>query len=264
MPPSSFTDIFVGSDIFVWISSGILPIFSPVVAFFAWSLYRGFARIPMKHLEHSILSISRTLLNAVRLTVLWLGVSLFATGADATTIPPTRRPVCAGCRSRSPGESQGEAVRDRQGPSPSGAHSCRPREGRRASARALAEARTPRYRTDAGRQRRARHPRGCRHRLRPLDRQGALRRKLNGRALDRQHHEGDDRDRVPRDRDRSQRGSPDCPLRHAPRLDDVSPHERSRSRRRSVAPAADFRPTTPPPVPWRASRRSATTDSSRE
>ncbi len=91
----------------------------------------------------------RTFIGITRLTVLWLGVSLLATGADATTIPtpvaqaapaagesasaPAKKPSAASATAR----ARARAARIR---------AARARSSR--SARALAEAKTPRYRTD--------------------------------------------------------------------------------------------------------------------
>ena len=49
--------------------------------------------------------------------------------------------------------------------------------------------------------------RGCRHHLRPRDQSGPLGRERPEPALDRQHHQGDDRDRLPREQSRPQRSS---------------------------------------------------------
>ena len=90
---------------------------------------------------------SRTLLNTVRPMVLWLGASLFATGADASVIQPTigqflpvaeaGAPAKAKAKPSATARARARAARIR---------AARARAAR--SARALAEARTPRYRTD--------------------------------------------------------------------------------------------------------------------
>jgi D-alanyl-D-alanine endopeptidase (penicillin-binding protein 7) len=94
----------------------------------------------MKHLEHSRLSNYRTFTGILRLTVLWLGVSLLATGAGATTIPtPVTQPApAAGAAASAPAKPSATA-RAR-------ARAARIRAAR--SAKALAEAKTPRFRTD--------------------------------------------------------------------------------------------------------------------
>ena len=53
---------------------------------------------------------------------------------------------------------------------------------------------------------RPRRPRRRRHHLQPGDRPGPLRRELAGQALDRQHHQGDDRAGLPRGQSRPQPG----------------------------------------------------------
>ncbi len=94
------------------------------------------------------MSIYRTFLNTVRVTVLWLGVSLLATGADATTI---QQPIGG----FTPVAEAGAPARAKAKPSATArarARAARIRAARARAARsskALAEARTPRYRTDA-------------------------------------------------------------------------------------------------------------------
>ena len=88
--------------------------------------------------------IHRTFIGATRLTVLWLGVSLLATGAGATTIPtpvaqvaPEAGAAAAQKRSSATARARARAARIR---------AARVRASR--SARALAEAKKPRFRTD--------------------------------------------------------------------------------------------------------------------
>jgi len=100
----------------------------------------------MKHLENLSLFNYRTFIGITRLTVLWLGVSLFATGAGATTIPTpvAQTAPAAGEAAAAPAKKPSATARAR-------ARAARIRAARvRASrsARALAEAKTPRYRTD--------------------------------------------------------------------------------------------------------------------
>ena len=167
--------------------------------------------------------IYRTFLGVTRLTVLWLGVSLLATGAGATTIPtPVAQPAP---------EAGAAAPRPKK---PSATARARARAARIRAARASAtvgkgtgRGEDPAISHRRSRQRRARNPGRRRHHLRPGDRQGALRREFPGRALDRQHHESDDRDCLPRDRDRPEPGSPDCARGHAARIDDLPAHQRS-------------------------------------
>jgi D-alanyl-D-alanine endopeptidase (penicillin-binding protein 7) len=88
----------------------------------------------------------RTFLSATRLTVLCLGVSPLATGAGATTIPSAVARVAleAGSATAAPAKKPSATARAR-------ARAARIRASRAKSsrsARALAEARTPRYRTD--------------------------------------------------------------------------------------------------------------------
>jgi D-alanyl-D-alanine endopeptidase (penicillin-binding protein 7) len=96
----------------------------------------------MKHLENSKVFNNRTILGVTRPTVLWLGVSLFATGAGATTIPTpvTQAAPEAGAAAPTPKKTSATA-RAR-------ARAARIRAARAKSAKALAEAKTPRYRTD--------------------------------------------------------------------------------------------------------------------
>ena len=99
----------------------------------------------MNNLENLKLSHYRTFIGVTRLTVLWLGVSLLATGAGATTIPtPVTQPAPAGGQTAAPAKKTSATARAR-------ARAARIRAARvRAarSAKALAEAKTPRYRTD--------------------------------------------------------------------------------------------------------------------
>ena len=88
------------------------------------------------------MSIYRTLLGVTRLTVLWLGASLFATGAGATTIPTPVVPAPANAAAASaPAKKPSATARAR-------ARAARIRAARAKAAKALAEAKTPRYRTD--------------------------------------------------------------------------------------------------------------------
>jgi D-alanyl-D-alanine endopeptidase (penicillin-binding protein 7) len=87
------------------------------------------------------LSIYRTSLNTVRLGVLWLGASLFATGADAATIQSLTSQVVptfeAGAKASASAKARARAARIR---------AARAKAAR--NSRALAEAKTPRFRTD--------------------------------------------------------------------------------------------------------------------
>jgi D-alanyl-D-alanine endopeptidase (penicillin-binding protein 7) len=95
----------------------------------------------MKLFEILTLSIYRTSLNIVRLCVLWAGVSLFATGADAATIQSLTSQVAptleAGTKTSASAKARARAARIR---------AARARAAR--SSRALAEAKVPRFRTD--------------------------------------------------------------------------------------------------------------------
>jgi D-alanyl-D-alanine endopeptidase (penicillin-binding protein 7) len=100
----------------------------------------------MKHLENLRVFNYRTFIGLTRLTVLWLGVSLLATGAGATTIstPVAHAAPEAGAAAAAPRKPSATA-RAR-------ARAARIRAARAKAARsaqALAEAKTPRYRTDA-------------------------------------------------------------------------------------------------------------------
>jgi D-alanyl-D-alanine endopeptidase (penicillin-binding protein 7) len=101
----------------------------------------------MKHSENLSVFTYRTFLGVTRPTVLWLGVSLLATGAGATTIPAPVSQVAleAGAGASAPAKKVSATARAR-------ARAARIRATRAKSARsakALAEAKTPRYRTDA-------------------------------------------------------------------------------------------------------------------
>jgi D-alanyl-D-alanine endopeptidase (penicillin-binding protein 7) len=90
------------------------------------------------------LSKYRTCLGVLRLTVLWLGASLFATGAGATTIPSAAAQPPAEAGASAPAKKPSATARAR-------ARAARIRAARvksSRSARALAEAKTPRFRTD--------------------------------------------------------------------------------------------------------------------
>ncbi len=83
----------------------------------------------------------------VRPVVLWLGVSLFATGADATTIPPTVGQVVPAAEAGAPAKAKAKpSATARARARAARIRAARARSAR--SARALAEARTPKYRTD--------------------------------------------------------------------------------------------------------------------
>ena len=87
------------------------------------------------------MKIYRTSLNIVRLCVLWVGVSLFATGADAATIQSLTSRVAptleAGTKTSASAKARARAARIR---------AARARASR--SSKALAEAKVPRFRTD--------------------------------------------------------------------------------------------------------------------
>jgi serine-type D-Ala-D-Ala endopeptidase (penicillin-binding protein 7) len=87
----------------------------------------------------------RTLLGAARQTVLWLGVSLLATGVEATTLStPVSQVAPEAGAAAAPAKKPSATARAR-------ARAARIRAARAKSsrsARALAEAKTPRYRTD--------------------------------------------------------------------------------------------------------------------
>ena len=97
----------------------------------------------MNHSENLTVFIYRTFLGVTRLTVLWLGASLFATGAGATTIsaPVTASAPEAGAAAAPQRKKVSATARAR-------ARAARIRAARARSARALADAKTPRYRTD--------------------------------------------------------------------------------------------------------------------
>ena len=99
----------------------------------------------MNQLENSSLSNYRTFIGLTRLTVLWLGVSLLATGAGASTIPtPVSQVIPAAEAGAAPAKKTSATARAR-------ARAARIRAARAKasrSAKALAEAKTPRYRTD--------------------------------------------------------------------------------------------------------------------
>jgi D-alanyl-D-alanine endopeptidase (penicillin-binding protein 7) len=87
--------------------------------------------------------IDRTFRGITRLTVLWLGVSLSAAGAGATTISTPVAQVApeAAAAAGAPAKKLSATARAR-------ARAARIRAARARSAKALAEAKTPRYRTD--------------------------------------------------------------------------------------------------------------------
>src|SRR5262245_30700495 len=100
----------------------------------------------MKHPENLTVSIYRTSLSSVRMVFLWLGISLIATGADATTIQssvkkltPTHEAGTKTTRAKPSATARARARAAR-------IRAARARASR--AAKALAEARTPRYRTD--------------------------------------------------------------------------------------------------------------------
>ena len=90
---------------------------------------------------------NRTLkFSAIRLTVLWLGVSFIATGANATTVAQQTAPTAASAKAGTKAKSGTSATARAR------ARAARIRAARARTARslqALAEARKPRYRTDA-------------------------------------------------------------------------------------------------------------------
>jgi len=91
------------------------------------------------------LSIYRTFIGATRLTVLWLGVGLFATDVGASAIPtPASQAAPAAAQAPAPAKKITATAKAR-------ARAARIRAARSKSsrsARALAEAKTPRFRTD--------------------------------------------------------------------------------------------------------------------
>ena len=103
-----------------------------------------------------------------------------------------------------------------------------PRDGRSAPALQGRRERRPR----------SRYPRCCRDRVRPGNQPGPLGGKLSGPAIDRQHHEGDDGDGVPRKRSRSVRAGDHCAQRRVPGVDHASASERQSHDRRSPASSA--------------------------
>ena len=123
-----------------------------------------------------------------------------------------------------------------QGPS-------RPCPRRRARPRNLADASAPGSDDAAVQDRRERRPRAGRARRRrdrvqPGDRAGALGRARAGQALDRQHHEGDDRGRVPGRQPRPLGDRHRRAQRRLRRVDDVSQSERADHARERPAPHA--------------------------
>ena len=91
------------------------------------------------------MSIYRTFIGATRLTVLWLGVGLFATDVGASAIPtPASQAAPAAAQAPAPAKKITATAKAR-------ARAARIRAARSKSsrsARALAEAKTPRFRTD--------------------------------------------------------------------------------------------------------------------
>ena len=92
------------------------------------------------------MSIYRTFIGITRLTVLWLGVGLFATDAGASAIPtPASQAAPAAAQASAPARKITATAKAR-------ARAARIRAARARSsrsARALADAKTPRFRTDA-------------------------------------------------------------------------------------------------------------------
>ena len=78
-----------------------------------------------------------------------------------------------------------------------------------------------------------------RNHLQPRNQPGALGRELAGPAVDREHHEGDDRDRLPREQSRPDAAGHDRAQRRVPGVDDAAAAERQGDDRRPAAPAAD-------------------------
>src|SRR5688572_30652231 len=101
----------------------------------------------MNHLETISVKMNRTFkFGAARLTVLWLGVSLTATGAAATTIHQPIAPTAASANAGTSAKAKPSAAARAR------ARAARIRAARAKasrSAKALAEAKTPRYRTDS-------------------------------------------------------------------------------------------------------------------
>ena len=129
--------------------------------------------------------------------------------------------------------------------------------------RSLHEAMTPRFKTDATGASRPRRPRCRRHHLQPGHRPGPLRRELPGQAIDCQHHQGDDRARVPRRQPRPQRRrSRSSAATSTPPRRPISRPTTSITGDRAAAPAADRRPTTAPRARSRARRMAARRSSS--
>ena len=106
-------------------------------------------------------------------------------------------------------------------------------------AREMAETVLPRYKVDAERRSGAGRSRRGRHHLQPGNESGALGRELAEPAVDRQHHQGDDGDGLPREQSRSHAAGDDRAQRRLSGVDDASARERSRDGRRPAAPAAD-------------------------
>ena len=85
---------------------------------------------------------------ATRLAVLWLGVSFIATGAAATTVTQTGAPTAASAKAGTTTKAKsGTSAAARARARAARIRAARARAAR--SSRALAEAKTPRYRTDA-------------------------------------------------------------------------------------------------------------------
>jgi D-alanyl-D-alanine endopeptidase (penicillin-binding protein 7) len=101
----------------------------------------------MNHLENISVMMNRTFkFGATRLTVLWLGVSLSATGAAASTVHQPSNPTAASANAGTTSKARPSAAARAR------ARAARIRAARAKSARsakALAEAKTPRYRTDS-------------------------------------------------------------------------------------------------------------------
>ena len=120
----------------------------------------------------------------------------------------------------------------------------RARRARLARARAAQKVREYREAVDAAlphRRRRldgAGHPRRSRHHLQPGHAAGAVGRERAELAFHRQHHQGDDRGRVPRARARPHHARQDRAQRRARRVDDVSARQRRPDAERPAQPAA--------------------------
>ena len=140
------------------------------------------------------------------------------------------------------------------------AHAARARPGRGRGHRAR-DGRHGRPALQGRRERRprARRARRRRHHLRPGDQRSPLGGELAEPAFDRQHHQGDDGDGVPRERPGSDaKSSPSCAATSIARRRPICAPT-TRSRRATCCTCCSSRPTTRRPARSRASRRSAPT-----